>query len=115
MALTDNAVCSSSLVTLKLPTNIRVVLVQSNAQEAAEAESAQQFEAPPAAIETKAEESEEDMDWENMDLDAVKLPGTKKEELPATEAVKRSPGEGDRVGLRYCRHSWENWNKSASQ
>ena len=73
--------------------------MQSNAQKAAEAEGTQQVEAAPAAAETKLEESEEDMDWEDMDLDAVKLPGTKKEELPATEAVKRPPAAGDWVGL----------------
>ena len=81
--------------------------MQSNAQEAAEAQRAQQAEDVPAAAETKAEESEEDMDWEDMDLDAVKLPGTKKEELLATEVVKRPPGEGDRVGFCYCRYSWQ--------
>ena len=86
-------------MTLKLQSNIRVFLLQRNAQEAAQVERAQQVEAAPAPAESTAEESEEDMDWEDMDLDAVKLPGTQKEELPATEAVKRPPAQGDRVGL----------------
>ncbi len=36
------------------------------------------------------------MNWEDMDLDAVKLPGTKMEEPPASEAAKR-PAEEDKV------------------
>ena len=89
-------------MTPKLQTNIRLSLVQSDAQKAAEAERAQQVETPSTAAETTPEESEEDIDWENMDLDAVKLPGTKKEEPPVTEAVKRPPAEDIRVGLRLC-------------
>jgi hypothetical protein len=36
------------------------------------------------------------MNWEDMDLDAVKLPGTKEEVPPAPEAAKR-PGRDDEV------------------
>ena len=113
MAFAEDAVCSSSLVTPKLQTNIRVFLVQSNAQKAAEAERAQRVEAPSTAAETTLEESEEDIDWENMDLDAVKLPGTKKEELPATESVKRPPAEEIRVRLRLCKQSWHHWESAS--
>ena len=113
VAFAEDAVCSSSLVTPKLQTNIRVSLVQSDAQKAAEAERAQQVEAPPSADESTMEESEEDIDWENMDLDAVKLPGTKKEELPATEAVKRPPADEIRVGLCWCKQSWQHWTSAS--
>ena len=106
VAFAEDAVCSSSLVAPKLQINIRVFLVQSDAQKAAEAERAQWVEAPSTAAETTPEESEEDIDWETMDLDAVRLPGTKKEEPPATEAVKRAPAEDIRVGLRWCKESW---------
>lgn len=109
VAFAEDAICSSSLVTPKLQTNIRWFLVQSDAQKAAEAERAQQVEAPSTAAETTPEESEGDIDWENMDLDAVKLPGTKKEEPPATEAVKRPPAEDIRVGLRLCNQQWQHW------
>ena len=57
---------------------------------AEEAEKArEEAEAAAAAAEAEAEESDDDMNWEDMDLDAVKLPGTAQEELPAPEPAKR--------------------------
>ena len=46
------------------------------------------------------------MNWEDMDLDAVKLPGTQKEEPPASEPAKR-PAKEDQVILLniYCHAS----------
>lgn len=40
------------------------------------------------------------MNWENMDLDTVKLPGTKKEEPPAPEPAKRPAKEDEVISLK---------------
>ena len=42
------------------------------------------------AADAESDESDDDMNWEDMDLDAVKLPGAKKAELAAPEAPKRA-------------------------
>ena len=48
------------------------------------------------AADAESEDSDGDMNWEDMDLDAVKLPGAKKEELAAPEPPKR-PAKDDEV------------------
>ncbi len=48
------------------------------------------------AADAESEDSNDDMNWEDMDLDAVKLPGAKKAELAAPEPPKR-PAKDDEV------------------
>lgn len=52
--------------------------------------------AAAAAEEEASSEESEDTNWEDMDLDAVKLPGQKEEALPA-EAPKRTAEAADTV------------------
>ena len=57
---------------------------------AEEAEKAQrEAEAAAEAADAGSEDSDGDMNWEDMDLEAVKLPGAKKAEVPAPEPAKR--------------------------
>lgn len=57
-----------------------------------EARRAEEEAAARAAAEAHVSESEEDTNWEDMDLDAVKLPGVE-EEPSAAEIAKRAAAD----------------------
>ncbi len=57
-----------------------------------EAKKAEEAAAARAAAEAHVSESEEETNWEDMDLDAVKLPGIK-EEPSAAEVAKRAAAD----------------------
>lgn len=78
---------------------------EEEAQKAEEAERLQQEEAAAAAAaEAESEDSNEDLGWEDMDLDAVQLPGARKEEPPTPEPVKRPAKEDEACTyLALCR------------
>ena len=76
-------------------------LQEEEARKAAEeAERARQEQAAAQAAAVEPEESEDDINWEDMDLDTVKLPGTKKEEPSAPEPAKRPAKEDEVISLK---------------